>query len=1255
MNRFNASSGRISASSSDVSSPALPELSLDASLQRLHQQEDISASSLSSAASSRAWLQSHCYSSSGPEPSSPMRSSPPRPQFYSLDRNDAFRFPPLNTVHSATGHTATGLVGHQETQNQESPLLARPRTSRGLIHPKPFLSSSRATSIASLAEVDVEATQELDSQVSFGTPFATGAFQTSLQDLDRLRDDSASSSSSMQGLVREFPAPSPKSAYTTTETSRNRVETRRLHASSPSKAPPMPSAWTLLLVPLEQSQSSPKSLLQDSNQSSILLPLQASFQEQVEQLKFHMVQDMQHQGNEVKNSQLELLLDLSSISALPANTLARLTPQSWTVMFHGYIPGGEAKHGGPLPYLYRKTGLPIAALLRYRLTTSDFTQAGVTASRSNASVVSTLQHTFGQAALQEHSKDDSSPWERRESEMTLLPAHFSRSGPPLTLSTSRSYPGPPRTPIRRSPLPYSPRKSAFPGDTDQQQGLAHTSVKPAALTMSHSFSEGTKLRALSLAAVHPLSPVQAADSSTGRAKRDMTTRPAQEDASDATSLASGEGTRSYASDLPDSRQGQRSSRGSSHKSFPSNTTTLSSRSTKNTSIRSSRIHLDAGVSDSDGDETDDDLGSRFWTQLSSLGEQVFRESKQSGANAGRSRTRERRSVSISSTASDASVFDFSPLGILVPTDGPLDSEIQDEGTLGTKQVPTSPVMQTATMASLSPVPDIQATSILGRRRAYSSMVPLTGWRAGDSDLRTEEGQRSISSGELPRVLLLEPRDGVVSSVQGQEHVDSITPTVANFQDRSRTLSAQPSAGPSFGPAHSGAISHSPAPPKDRENVWDEAMLQLTERLVHSNVKSSFSPQALTALSRYQAKASSRNEPRSSLASEPPSDPVSLGHRSRHILEASSSDSQNSPLPGLFYDSWVERVDGGINGELGRRSSAFQEVDPTRPADAAAEATFSTSKLGANSPGAQESNASSTYTHRNKPLLQALQVTDWPRPQQRSEALAFDARPTLCAFPSFLSGVSRLVNDEMAGGPVNSTEVGRNTAHGDASHVHAGASVASAQSDLMPVFLTRSQATWIPQVSEQSSASGRVSQDTTTLAPSNDIIMDWADLAQRLRSPGSMRLLCLAASSWPIADLGNSTQEAEPGEVKSSRFRPASLDVRCRAAERVLTRTRSFSVVESNIPAIQAEPGQPDSSHGLSAAVDDQQRRGVARKKAELLAPIRILPLSKEESHGNALVTSTLSSGSVVNSRMKRSLSNIFDLPSPIDARLHQQQ
>ncbi|CDR99491.1 hypothetical protein [Sporisorium scitamineum] len=99
----------MSAPSSDVSSPALPELSLDASLQRLHQQEDISASSLSSAARSRAWLQSHYQGSSEHEPSLPIESSPPVTESGNLDHSEAFRFPPLKPPQSATAPAATGL------------------------------------------------------------------------------------------------------------------------------------------------------------------------------------------------------------------------------------------------------------------------------------------------------------------------------------------------------------------------------------------------------------------------------------------------------------------------------------------------------------------------------------------------------------------------------------------------------------------------------------------------------------------------------------------------------------------------------------------------------------------------------------------------------------------------------------------------------------------------------------------------------------------------------------------------------------------------------------------------------------------------------------------------------------------------------------------------------------------------------------------------------------------------------------------
>ncbi|CDU22520.1 uncharacterized protein SPSC_01150 [Sporisorium scitamineum] len=1005
----------MSAPSSDVSSPALPELSLDASLQRLHQQEDISASSLSSAARSRAWLQSHYQGSSEHEPSLPIESSPPVTESGNLDHSEAFRFPPLKPPQSATAPAATGLVGHQATQPQEPPLPARPRTSRGLSYRKPFLSSSHATFIASLAEHNVEPTQQFVPQVGFGTPFATGAFQTNLQDSNPVssspRADSNSSGSSIEELMQEFPTPSLKQTRTNIETRPDRVETRRLHASPLPKYPSLPSSWTLLFVPWEQPQSFGERILPESTRNSILLPLLSSFEDQVEQLKVQLVQDLHHERRVIKGRDVELLLDLSSISSLPAKTLARLTPQSWPVMFEAYLLRGRAKDGAPLPlpYLYRKTGFPIAALVRYRLTTSSaFAQ---TFPRADASLSRAWE------AQKEHRNHDSSPWARRESEMTLLPAHFSKSGPSLTMTASRSFPGAPRTPNRRSPLPYSPRRSAFPGDASQHQAFEHTPFKPASSPLSHSLSEGSKLRALSLAAVHPLSPVRNSQTPMDHTEQGTTAHSAKRyvlDAESSQDTTNAEHTGTCASSLSCPRQRQRSSRGSSHKSFPSNTTTLSSRSTRNTSIHSSHTHLhavfDREGSDSDDDDSDDDLGSRFWTQLSSLGEQVFRESKQSGDNAGQNRRSEHdeRSVSISSTASDASVFDFSPLGILVPTDGPLETGMQSEEKTGTKRVSILPVSQGASSSSLSPIVGTSSSSILGRRRAYNSMVPLARWRAGDSDPRTAEGQRYFSSDELPQVLVLESRDGIVSNTIGRDHPDSVTPTAASFQGWTRVLSVQPFALTPFGSVDTRAISQKPESRTNRQNVWDEAMLQLTERLIRSNVQSAMSRQASLERSRYWSKTSSETETRASLYSGALAISSPLQPQEHHDSDAGPSDVHSSPLPGLFYEKWVEQVDGGVDGELGRRGSTFESL--TEPAEASAGAASSTSKIDAGNPGALGLASSTTSnlveSDENEPLLQDLQESNWPRPQPRYRPPVSDTRSLLSASTSASSRLLR---------------------------------------------------------------------------------------------------------------------------------------------------------------------------------------------------------------------------------------------------------
>ncbi|CBQ69900.1 conserved hypothetical protein [Sporisorium reilianum SRZ2] len=1247
MNLFGASSGCGSAPSSDVSSPALPELSLDASLQRLHQQEDFSASSISSSAPSRAWLQSHQQGSSERHPSSPIEFSSSHLPSNNLDHNQAFRFPSLKPAHSATQHTATGLVDHQEAQPQEPAFSTRPRTSRGLTHPKPFLSSSRATSIASLAEVDVEPS----SQIAFGTPFATGAFEA--RDLSAPRPDSSASSSSIQDLMRDFPAPSPRQPCTNISTSPNRVETRRLQASPLPPFPSAPSSWTLLFVPLEQQEN----VLQGTTPGAIVLPLLSTFEDQVEQLKVHLVRDLHHEPNSVESKDVELHLDLSCIAALPARTSARITPQSWSIMFERFLRRDMPKDEGPLPHLYRKTGLPIAASIRYRLTLSpDSARSEVRSGIPNASVSRILQDRITQSG---HGTHDSSPWARRESEMTLLPSHFSTSHPPLAMAASRSYPGAPRTPVQRGPLSYSPSRSALHEDVVRHQSPARSPFKPTASSMSYSLSEGSKLRALSLAAVYPLSSPQGAG---GPMERDAEgTIPVH---------AEGYGLdRTLPTNTPERRQ--RYSRGSSHKSFPSSITTLSSCSTKDTSIRSSRTRLNAAFdpeSAGSEDETDDDLGSRFWTHLFTLGEQVGRESKPSGDNDGHSRPRDHRSVSVSSTASDASVFSFSPLGILVPTDGPLEDERDVEST-GTRHASNLPASHGAPSSFLSPALEAQASTILGRRRAYSSMVPLTGWRAGDSDLRTAEGQRSISSGELPRVLVLEPRGGLSINALGHDHADLVTPTMASFQGRARALSVQPLARPPFGSADPRTVSQSLHPRGDRQNVWDEAMLQLTERLTRSNLQSSISRQISPERNKAQSWIASGVETQAfqdvGAAAVP---------QESNSSDAASPDVQSSPLPGLFYDNWVERVDGGVDGDLGRRGSTFESKDSPEQANAGAAAAASTSRIAPGNldilrPGSSSDSHSKEFDE-NEPLLQALQESDWPVPQPRSEPTVPDASHLLSASKSFISVASPMVGDGASDGPDDDdyTQDFTLVRRLDASSADKDISAAPPASALTPIWLTRSQTTWLPQISEPQIASHHARPASASLPSSSSFVSDWADLAQRLRSPGSMRLLCLAASSWSVAELGIEEHEAGRGGTRSSTVIHTGLAVPFRSADTAMTRSRSFSAVGTSVMSMQADAGESDSDEGgsardstagagqgPSAPVGEHRHRSLARKKAELLEPIRIPLYGEERNGGRRLETGTPSTRPMVSSRMKRSLSNIFDLASPIELRPRQQQ
>ncbi|KAJ1574934.1 hypothetical protein NDA15_001847 [Ustilago hordei] len=584
---------RSATSSADFSSPALPELSLDASLQRFHQEEDVSVSFISSAARSRAWLresQQHeiQHQSSWPQELSP-HYHPTEP--VSTEHHPSFCFPPLLPSQPIT--SSKERLG--ATPPGDPALQAPPRTSRGPSHPKPFLSSSsRATSIASIAEVEQQDKQDARPRILFGTPFAGSAFERRIDDYPSDRQvGQRRSDSSASGL-------SPKQSYASLpvhrqefqpNSSQSPVQSRRPHASSLQFYKPQPSQWSILLAPLSNNNNSSTNAEAQAHDETILLPLQRSIEDQIECLKAHLSTSPNFNAKCRSDSDVDFYLDLSSVSALPASTMARLTLQSWKIAFDRYFKGGATfdKHRDvSLPYLFRQTGLPIVALIRQA---RDLVKYGT---------------------------EQKLPW---------------------------------RTENAASPTTQS--------QSHQQIGYRG--------------GEDNKLRSLSLATAHPLSATEPVSTKQIQAagglafgsdlQESIVSNPEEEH------------------EAPSLRQRYQSSRGSSHRSFPSHTTSLSTHPTQPTSIHSSRSQLRPPSQhvESDGDADTEDVGSRFWTQLSSLGKQVSREKTAPGLEGfGRA-----GNVSASSTASSASVFDFSPLGIFVPTEAEEPSrEIQqDTGSL----------------------------------------------------------------------------------------------------------------------------------------------------------------------------------------------------------------------------------------------------------------------------------------------------------------------------------------------------------------------------------------------------------------------------------------------------------------------------------------------------------------------------------------------------------------------------------------------
>ncbi|KAJ1594825.1 hypothetical protein NDA11_006375 [Ustilago hordei] len=569
-------------------------------------------------------------------------------------------------------------------------MQAPPRTSRGPSHPKPFLSSSsRATSIASIAEVEQQDKQDARPRILFGTPFAGSAFERRIDDYPSDRQvGQRRSDSSASGL-------SPKQSYASLpvhrqefqpNSSQSPVQSRRPHASSLQFYKPQPSQWSILLAPLSNNNNSSTNAEAQAHDETILLPLQRSIEDQIECLKAHLSTSPNFNAKCRSDSDVDFYLDLSSVSALPASTMARLTLQSWKIAFDRYFKGGATfdKHRDvSLPYLFRQTGLPIVALIRQA---RDLVKYGT---------------------------EQKLPW---------------------------------RTENAASPTTQS--------QSHQQIGYRG--------------GEDNKLRSLSLATAHPLSATEPVSTKQIQAagglafgsdlQESIVSNPEEEH------------------EAPSLRQRYQSSRGSSHRSFPSHTTSLSTHPTQPTSIHSSRSQLRPPSQhvESDGDADTEDVGSRFWTQLSSLGKQVSREKTAPGLEGfGRA-----GNVSASSTASSASVFDFSPLGIFVPTEAEEPSREIQQDTGSVNVSPTSLTLPTGT-----------STGLLGRRRAYSSMVPLTGWRAGDNDISTAEN----SALDLPQVLLLHARESSgPSELNVFDSMDLVTPTVSTFQGRARAQSFQPS-------------------------------------------------------------------------------------------------------------------------------------------------------------------------------------------------------------------------------------------------------------------------------------------------------------------------------------------------------------------------------------------------------------------------------------------------------------------------------
>lgn len=962
---------RSATSSADFSSPALPELSLDASLQRFHQEEDVSVSSISSAARSPAWLresQQHevQHQSSWPQ-ELPPHYHPTEP--VSTEHHPSFCFPPLLPSQPIT--SSKERLG--ATPPRDPALQARPRTSRGPSHPKPFLSSSsRATSIASIAQVEQQDKQDARPRILFGTPFAGSAFERRIDDYPSDRQvGQRRSDSSASGV-------SPKQSYASLpvhrqefqpNSSQSPVQSRRPHASSLQFYKPQPSQWSILLAPLSNNNNnnnnSSTNAEAKTHDETILLPLQRSIEDQIECLKAHLSTSPNFNAKCRSDSDVDFYLDLSSVSALPASTMARLTLQSWKIAFDRYFKGGATfdKHRDvSLPYLFRETGLPIVALIRYFLTPplNSLRPSPSLFSKSHTAVSTFKSASAARSGIDTH---DSSPWTRRKSEMTVSRANTGRLGISSSMVQSKSFPGAPRRPVGKSPLPYSPQTRSFPRDNVRPliSAALTSTASPTTQSQSHQQigyrgGEDNKLRSLSLATAHPLSATEPVSTKQIQAtgglafgsdlQESVVSNPEEEH------------------EAPSLCQRYQSSRGSSHRSFPSHTTSLSTHPTQPTSIHSSRSRLrpPSQHDESDGDadtEDNSDVGSRFWTQLSSLGEQVSREKTAPGFEGiGRA-----GNVSASSTTSSASVFDFSPLGILVPTEAEEPSRDIQQDTGSVNVSPTSLTLPTGT-----------STGLLGRRRAYSSMVPLTGWRAGDNDISTAEN----SARDLPQVLLLHARESSgASELNVFDSMDLVTPTVSTIQGRARAQSFQPSI--SFQPRLDASLALGGLGTK-RQDVWEEAINQLSDR---------FSRPKRQSVQKQSASGEMHASPRISADADTggvvdQDNTQTTEDTTTVVVDRWPPSIESSPLPGLFYENWAERVDVGIDGDLGRRGSTVLldggevEVPPTAAGPIEPGPTSTLTRTSSTLSGSTILGSAGSVSS-----LQIMHESRWPLPQSRS--------------------------------------------------------------------------------------------------------------------------------------------------------------------------------------------------------------------------------------------------------------------------------